>query len=193
MHPRIGIGVFGLALAALAPAAAGHAEEAAKPEPETFIANAMSLSGGGGPNTGRLRMYVKRWTTDEERGDLLRVLAEQGSRKLAEALQDEKPLGTISFSNTLGYDLRYARTTEHEGKRRIVLGTDRPILGAEVMNNTRSLDNAVTLIFLELDAEGNGAGKMLVGAELVLDAEKRDLTIESLATNPIELTKVRKD
>ena len=193
MHPKVRIGVCGLALAVLALAAAGHAEEAATPEPETFIANAMSLSGGAGPNTGRLRMYVKRWTTDEERANLLRVLADQGSRKLAEALQDEKPLGTISFSNTLGYDLRYARTMEYEGKRRIVLATDRPILGAEVMNNTRTLDNAVTLIFLELDAEGNGTGKMLVGAELVLDAEKRDLTIESVATNPIQLTKVRKD
>ena len=193
MHSKVRIGVFGLALAALALAAAGHAEEAAKPEPETFVANAMSLSGGAGPNTARLRMYVKGWTTDEERGNLLRVLAEQGSRKLAEALQDEKPLGTISFSNSLGYDLRYARTMEYEGKRRIVLATDRPILGAEVMNNTRSLDNAVTLIFLELDAEGNGTGKMLVGAELVLDAEKRDLNIETVLTNPIQLTKVRKD
>ena len=193
MHPRIRIGVLALALAVLAVAAAGHAEEAAKPEPETFIANAMSLSGGAGPNTGRLRMYVKRWTTDEERANLLRVLAEQGSRKLAEALQDEKPLGTISFSNTLGYDLRYARTMQHEGKRRLVLATDRPILGAEVMRNARTLDNAVTLILIELDAEGKGAGKMLVGAELVLDAETRDLTIESVATNPIELTDVRKN
>jgi len=36
-------------------------------------------------------------------------------------------------------------------------------------------------------------GKMLVGAELVLDAEKREPTIETVLTNPIQLTKVRKD
>jgi hypothetical protein len=184
-------------LAVVVAGGAWAAEAAAEPEKVdlTYLANAMSLRGGPGPSTGLLRVHIDRWTTDEERAELIETLANEGSRKLATALFETKRVGYIRFSNTLGYDLRYARQMEADGKRHVIVATDRPILAAEVMNNTRSQDNGITLIRLTFAAgsETGGEGVMLVGAQLSLDGQTRELTIESLSSNPIQLTEVRKD
>lgn len=183
----------------LAAASVAHAEEAnaadadALKADETYTAMAMNLNAGPGPNTSRMTIRVRAWTSDEQRAGLLKVLAEKGSEALRDALQDQKPVGTLSFTGTLGYDLRYARVVQQGETRHLVLATDRPVGMAEVMRNSRTLDNGVTIVHLALDAQGKGAGELIVGAELALDTERHDLSIESVTSQPVKLTQVERE
>ena len=49
----------------------------------------------------------------------------------------------------------------------------------------------MTLIILDVDAEGNGTGQMMLGAEFTWDAEAEQLTIENRSSEPVRLTQVR--
>ena len=62
--------------------------------------------------------------------------------------------------NTLGYQMRYAFQYEADGKRHIILGTDRPIAMGEVSERLPdSQENNISLVTLELDQEsGEGTG-----------------------------------
>ena len=160
--------------------------------PEEYTALAVNLNAGPGPSSGRFNIRVKRWSTDEQRGSLLKVLAEKGSDALVDALQDQEPAGTINFTGQIGYDLRYARQIQDGDTRRLVLATDRPVTFGELIRMSRSLDKGVTIVILTLDAEGKGSGDLLVGAELSLDPAKGELTVEHLGTNPVKLNQVKK-
>lgn len=158
---------------------------------ERFTATAMNLNSGPGPSSSRLTVRLTAWSTDEQRADLLKVLADKGSAALVDALREQKSVGTMSFPNTLGYDLRYARAFQEGETRHLVVATDRPVGMVELMRNTRTLDKGVTIVHLALDAEGKGTGELLVGAELSLDPASREITVEHLGTQPVKLTQVQ--
>lgn len=177
------------AISASAEESATADADAAKVD-ERFTAIAMNLNSGPGPTSSRLTVRVTAWSTDEQRGALLKILADSGSAALVDALRDQKPVGTMSFPNTLGYDLRYARAFQEGETRHLVLATDRPVGTVELMRNARTLDKGVTIVHLALDAEGKGTGELLVGAELSLDSTTHEITVEHLGTNPVKLNKV---
>jgi hypothetical protein len=175
-------------------AAAAFAVQAAEPEmkPEVYTAVAMNMNAGPGPSTGRLTIRIKRWSTEEERAAWLRILAEKGSEKLVEALRKErKSIGNLNFTNTVAYDFKYARQYQLDGTRHIVLATDRPVTMGELQRNALSLDKGVTIVHLVLPPGAEAKGELLVGAELRLDAETRELTLEHLGTTPVRLTQVQ--
>jgi hypothetical protein len=177
-------------LAAVGAAAAlAGAKEA--PVLERYRGFAMNVSGPG-PSSTTVEVAIQRWSTDEERSGLLSVLAERGSRALTEALHDQEPTGWIRTTNRLAYDLRYAREIQQGDQRVLVLATDRPILMVEAMGGTRTQDYNVTLVRLDLDAEGNGEGILIPGAELVLDLQANELTIEQHGVDAVRLTSVRR-
>jgi hypothetical protein len=89
--------------------------------------------------------------------------------------------------------LRYAREFKREGGgRRLVLGLDRPISFAESVRQPRWRDYDITLVVIDLDAEGNGEGQLAMGVRLAVDQEKRALVIENFGTEPVRLTRVSK-
>lgn len=183
---------FTVAAAALLAAVAAFAVQAAEPDmkPEVYTAVAMNMNAGPGPSTSRLTVRIKRWSTEEERAALLKVLAEQGSEKLVEALRKEKSIGNLNFTGTVGYDFRYARQYQADGTRHVVLATDRPVTMRELRSSARSLDKGVTLVHLVFPPGGEASGELLVGAELKLDAATHELTLEHLGTTPVRLTQV---
>ena len=184
-------GALAVALALLftvsGPAAA---EKKQKREPiEKFQATAMSLDRG---RAGNFQITIYEWTTPEERKALLQTLVEKGSEALYDALDDVKDKGYLKPPRTIGYDMQYAWQLEVEGKRRIVLATDRPMDFLELSRNTRSTDYNVSLVVIDLDPEtGEGEGRALGGAELSLDKQTGQLNIEFPGTQPTRLTKVK--
>ena len=138
-----------------------------------------------------LDIVITEWTTAEERQALLQTFAEGGSEKLYEALFKEQEKGYVKAPGTLAYDMKYAWQFEHQGKRRIVLATDRPMGFLELTRALRSRDYNVSLVVLELDPEtGEGSGYAAAGVELSIDATGR-LTIEYTGTQPTRLNKVK--
>ncbi len=159
------------------------------PKPvETYTAFAASLGTG---KTALVDIAVTRWSTDQEREMLLTTLQEFGRDKLVDTLQKLPPVGTIRTSNSLGYDLYYAR--EHraaDGGRRVILATNRRLSFRELLNNTRSKDYQFTLIELRLPPDGKGEGKLVPAAKVTWDKDAKRIEIENYSALPVELLQV---
>ncbi|MGB5478898.1 MAG: hypothetical protein WBO53_17980 [Thermoanaerobaculia bacterium] len=184
------VSALGLALALGFVAAPLPAEEEL---PLQFDANAVNMSNVGPRGQVRLQVRVNRWSTDEERAKLMEALKDQsrGSRELANTLFGKESVGSIRESQSLAYDLRYARSLPTEGGRQIILATDRRIAFAEAWRSARTLDYNVSLIILDVDDEGRGEGQLMLGAEFTWNEDKNQVEITHFASEPIRLNNVR--
>jgi hypothetical protein len=169
---------------------AAGAQTASNAPREHFTAVAVNTSTVGRTGATPIDITINRWTSDADRDKLMTVFKEKGEKALLSALQDQKPVGTISTPGSVAYDLRYAREmTTAEGQRRIVLGTDRPMGFWEASNQARSADYPFTLIEMRLDKSGNGEGKLSIATKLTL--ENNTLVIENYANQPVMLNEIK--
>jgi hypothetical protein len=184
------LATLGLALALGLVAAPLPAEEEL---PLNFDANAVNMSNMGPRGQVRLQIRVNRWSTDEERAKLMEALKAQGrnSRELANTLFGKESVGTIRESQSLAYDLRYSRSLPTENGRQIIMATDRRIAFAEAWRSARTLDYNISLIILDVDAEGRGEGQLMLGAEFSWNEETNQVEITHFASEPIRLRNVR--
>jgi hypothetical protein len=197
---------FGAALTAAALAVAMPGLEAqAQPDPpavETFTGFAINTNsrptGGNRQSTAQLTFSIERWSTDQERDMLTAIIKEQPdvrrmNDQLLRALQGLPRVGRIRESNTLGWDLKYARQTPlPDGGRQIMLGTDRPIPFWESRNQPRSFDYRFTILDVRLNKEHEGEGKMLTDTRLILDPKTNTLVLEQFDLQPVRLNQVRR-
>ena len=179
MRNKISIHVILVTLLSLGVALPALAKEK-KEVLERFRAHAMSLERG---RATLLTITINSWTTPEERQALAQALADGGGRGLYDYLDKQEDKGYLQVPGSLGYEMRYAFQFQNEGKRQIVLGTNRPILIGEMMRGSRSTDYDISLLVLELDeAAGEGTGTLVMGAELTIDKETGKLVIETPTT-----------
>ena len=150
---------------------------------------AVNLNNNARTNT--VDIVIERWSTPEEIEKLRGVMIENRT-KLLDAVQKIKPrCGYFRTSNTLGWDVQFARETEmDDGTRKIVIGTDRPISFLEARNNPRSRDYEFTLAEIRLPKEGKGQGKAIPAAKLTWDKEKNTLEIENYSREPVRLNEI---
>jgi hypothetical protein len=189
-HIQLRTASLALVAAMLLTTAAAPALAKAKREPlEKFRARAFNVDWGGATN---LDIVIYEWTTPEERQGLFKTFFEQGGDALYDALDDVSEKGYLKMPRTLGYDMQYAWQTEAEGRRRIVLATDRPMGFMELSRASRTTDYNVSLVILDLDpATSEGEGTVILGAELSVDKETGQMTIEIAGHQPTKLAKVR--
>lgn len=162
-------------------------------EQEIFEANAVQMGNIATGATFSVQIRVRRWSTPEERVELLTILRDQGQEAARNALADEEETGSVRVGTELPWPMRYAREVELEGGgRRIIMVTDRPINIIESFRQGRSLDYTFSIVQLDLDAEDRGSGVLIVGAGLELDAETNTLTIESADVEGVRLNNVYK-
>jgi hypothetical protein len=207
MTPARRRGALVAALALLLGSIASAQEQKEKKEEfkETYEAFAVAMGTSNPPvippgMSTTLQINVTRWTTDEERANLFAVLVEKGQEDLVKALQKSEETGflrvtgrTVSRNPFPSERLRYARQLDlGEGKRRIVLATDRYISFYEARNQPRYRDYDMSLLVMDVDAEGNGEGQLAMGVRLSVDTEKKTLVVENYGTEPVRLTKIRR-
>lgn len=155
---------------------------------ERFRATAMNLAGG---RATILEIGIFSWDTDEDRESMILAFDNDGNDGLYKWLTKQKEKAFVKAPNTLGYQMRYAYQAEVDGKRLIVLGTDRPIAMGEVMRDSWTQDNNISIVTMTIDPEtGEGTGTMIFGAEFGVDKKTGKISIESVTTNPTQLTKV---
>lgn len=161
---------------------------------ETFTGFAVNLNAGG--RTATVEITIDRWSTDAERDRLLSILQEEkdvtrANEQLLRALEDLPEVGTIRMPTSLGWDLHFARQTPlGDGRRRIVLGTNRPIGFREAVNRPRTIDYPFTIVQIEVDADGRGQGKILPGTRLYID--DGELVLENYDALPVQFNEIRK-
>jgi hypothetical protein len=155
---------------------------------------AFSINTNNAARTNTVDIVIERWSTPEEIEKLRGTLIE-GKDKLLPALQKVKPrCGYVRTSNTLGWDVQFARETEiSNGARRIVIATDRPMSFWEARNNPRMSDYEFTLAEIRLpkDPNAKGEGKLIPAAKLSYDKEKNTLEIENYQREPVRLNEIR--
>ena len=151
---------------------------------------AVNLNNGARTNT--MEIVIERWSTEEEIEKLRGVLVEQGGDKLLPAVQKVKPrCGYVRTTNTLGWDVQFAReTTLDDGTRKIVIGTDRPISFWEARNNPRLSDYEFSLAEIRLPKEGKGQGKAITAAKLSWNKQTQMLEIENYQREPVRLNEI---
>ena len=162
---------------------------------EQYQANAI-VQTGGGSSVAQINIY--RWSTDEERAELLEAIQKatadprKNSREIAKALRGQKKAGYAFFAARQGYPLRYARSFDlGDGKRQIILATDRPVSFQEVYQQTQLGDFDVSLVVLNLDENGNGEGMLSLGTEVKWNDQSGKIEITNVTSQPIKLGNVR--
>jgi hypothetical protein len=159
---------------------------------EKFTGFAINMNSG--PKTAVLDFEISRWSTDEERAQLLAIVKENKNPtdKLLRALQKLPKVGYIRTQQSLAWDLHYARQTPlDEGGRSIVLATDRPVGFWEARNQPRSIDYPFTILEIHLDKNDEGSGKILVGTKIYID-KKNNLVLENYAQQPVMFNEIKK-
>jgi hypothetical protein len=188
----------GLVLASLAALAVGMAffatEIAAATDKlvDQFVCNAVNMSGVGARKSGTIIIGIERWSTEEERELLRGTLLQKGPDALLGALQSVKPrVGYVRASNTMGWDLYYARDTRNpDGTRKIFLATDRHMAFGEIARDTRSSDYEFTLVEIHFDAKGKGEGKLSLAVKVDIDPKTNQIELENYAQRPVDLVNV---
>src|SRR5262245_48944092 len=201
-----------LTVTALAAAAIGLTTIAARPEAQTsqvegltlpvrMTAFAVNMSNIGTGTSGTAEITIERWSTPEERKQLIDTLLEKGQDALLNAIQKTKSKGRMRFPSwqgpdphqaLLGWDLRYAwHVPGPEGGHQIVLGFDRYIGFWEARNQPRTVDYPFSLIQIQLNKDGEGEGKYAVATKFSFDKKKNQLEIENYSTEPIRLNNIK--
>ncbi len=158
---------------------------------ESYDANALVETAGAG-SMATINIY--RWSSDAERDELLGVIksAKSGDRDVATALRGQEKAGYAFMSGRQGYPLRYAREFKmDDGKRQIILATDRPVSFQEGYTDSMAGDFDVTVIILNLDESGKGDGILSVGTELKWDEKTEKIEPTNMSSQPVKLTNVR--
>jgi hypothetical protein len=184
--PKLAIAVAAIAAALVVPVSAQNVKE-------SFTGFAINMNSG--PKTGTIDFTITRWSTDEERNQLLAIITENKNptQPLLRALQKLPKVGYIRTPQSLGWDLHYARQSPlDEGGRRIVLATDRPIGFREARNASRSMDYPFTIIEIRLDAQDKGEGKILAGTKIFIDKKTNQLVLENYGQQPVRFNEIRK-
>lgn len=155
---------------------------------ERFKATAIDLDSG---RATLMDIGVFGWSTEADRQELLKTFEEKGNDAVYKWLGEQDEKAYLRAPNTLGYQMRYAFQYEADGKRHIIMGTDRPIAPGEIRRDTQTAQDNISLVTLELDAKtGEGTGQMMFGAEFGHDKKTGQLKIETLSMNPTKFTKV---
>jgi hypothetical protein len=162
--------------------------------PELLRLRAFAVNMNNSVSNRMIHIVIERWSTPEERSSLKAVFVENGADKLLSALQRVKPrCGYVRSSNSLGWDIWYARETPlPDGGRKIALATDRPVGMWEAVNAGRSTDYQFSLAEVRLPAKGKGQGKAIPAAKLTLDKDG-GLEIENYQAQPVRLNEITVD
>jgi hypothetical protein len=186
------------ALALLGAASVARAQDLGKLDISAFAVN-MSNIGAGGATT--VQITVDRWSTADERKDILATMVEMKNQDaLLKALQKSSVKGRFRIPGLVGPDphqlrlgqnIRYAwQSPLPDGGTRIVLGTDRYIGFQEARNQPRTVDYPFTLIEIRVNKAGEGEGKMAVATMIDFDKDKKQLILENYSSEPLRLSKV---
>jgi hypothetical protein len=186
---RVIVGIFAVLVLAL-----GALPVVGKDKPtiiESYEANAIMQTAGAGS---MVQINIYRWSSDAERDEILGVIksAKSGDRDVAKALRGQEKAGYAFMSGRQGYPLRYAREFKTgDGKRQIILATDRPVSFQEGYTDSMAGDFDVTIIILNVDENGKGDGILSVGTEVKWDDQTNKIEPTNMSSQPVKLTNVR--
>ena len=114
-----------------------------------------------------LQVTIDRWTTDEEGQTVYDAIKTGDQQKIEKAMQDLESVGRANLAGHMGLNLRGARKYEtQDGGTEIIRATDRPMSVREEMAGGQWTKFNTSLIVLQMQASGDGAGMYASAVEL---------------------------
>jgi hypothetical protein len=135
-------------------------------------------------------IVVDRWSSEAESGRLLDAL-KSGQDAMLETLRDLPRIGYIRTPDSLGWDLHFAQSSPGEdGRRRVVIATDRPIGFWEAAHRPRTIDYPFTFIQMGLNDNNQGEGKLSLATRVISASDGRFVQLENYSFQPVQLNEV---
>jgi hypothetical protein len=137
-----------------------------------------------------IKVIIFRFSTDEERQQLVAAFKQGQNPGLVKALEKMPAVGRISITGTLGYDLAYIRLVRTPTGRRIRFATNRLIRFAEAYANTQSQAFDLTAGEFDLNDQDKdkSTGVLFPASQLIIN-NKGELQFE-LRKNPWKLVNI---
>jgi hypothetical protein len=156
---------------------------------EEFSAWGVNL--GGAIKSGQVFITVERWSTPEERNQLIEAFKTGGQDALFKVLTKLPKVGYIRVPQTTAWNLHYAyQWPQDDGGRIIVIATDRKVGMREAASSYRSMDYPFELIQMKLDKEGRGEGKLSFATKIALSKDGTRIELENYGTTPAMLKNI---
>ena len=159
--------------------------------------SAVNMSNNLTGANGILEITIDKWSTADERNELLNTVAQKGQPALLSTLQRQSVKGRIRIPGwnredpnnyRTGWNLRYAW---HEplpnGGEKVVLAVDRYMSFLEIREQPKSVDYPFTLVQINFGKDGKAEGKLAAFTMITFDKGKRTLEIENYGTEPVRL------
>jgi hypothetical protein len=183
----------------LAAPTASSAQNADKLEISAFAINMSTTATARNAMT--VDFQIDKWSTPEEREELITVMVERGPDALLRALQKAPVKGRFRipgwqgpdpYNLRLGHDLRYTwQVPLPEGGRRITIATDRYIGFQEARTQARTMDYPFSFIQIEVNKNGEGQGKFAVATKIAFDKQNKRMELENWGSEPVRLNAVK--
>jgi hypothetical protein len=184
---RRSIGLVAVAVTALSSATV-RAQIDFLPEEFSAIAND---AGVGAASTSCIDIRINRWASARDEEALSRILVADGPEALLDAVRDTAAAGSIQSPGSLSWSLRFAwQQRTADGGRRIVILTDRPIGGWEILLGSPTLEYPFSVIELWLDGSGEGEGTLSVATQIAIDPDDGLVNVEGYDPQGVGLTRV---
>ena len=168
---------------------------------ERFVARAPSESDPAA--TSQIDIVIERWSTDEERDNLVGALIQRGPDALLPALRKmRRRSGVVLYPGIIGAGARvrqrrskvllFAREIKTPQGRQVILAAEHYLAFGEPSQKWPS-DNAFTLLDIRFGPDGKGAGKLAPPGKVVYNKETKIIELENYATQPVRLAEVRSE
>lgn len=179
---------FGVGLAPL---------QAGKEPIEKYQADTVAQDGAAGSKSSTIGINIYKWSDEDDREMVVDAIQEAAENKRAyravpDTLRKLGKAGHLFLAGGRGWPIRYASTSQADGRREIVLATDRPVTFSEVYAGSAVRDFDITLIVLTFEGDATtGEGVVSVGTEIVWNDSRDQLEITRFSSQPVELGDVR--
>jgi hypothetical protein len=164
---------------------------------QAFAVNMTNVATGA---NGILEITIDRWSTAQEREELITTMVEKGQDALLDRLKRVPVKGKVRIPGwkgpdpnnyRIGWDLRYTfRDPLPDGGQRFVIATDRYMTMWELRNRPRTVDYPFTLIEIRFPKEGRGEGRMAVANQINFDKKKNVIELEQYSAGTVRLNDI---
>jgi hypothetical protein len=136
---------------------------------------------------------LQRWSTDAEAQTWTNNMREATPKKMIDSLRAFPSIGRLATTGSVGVDLRFARAEQipNTGRQHLTLAADRAMGFWETSTAPRSADYPFMLIDIQLDAKGEGSGKVIPAAKIMMDEVSKTLIVENYEDQPVLLQTVK--
>jgi lipid-binding SYLF domain-containing protein len=142
-----------------------------------------------GASTVRMTIDIQGWITDDERATMREIISQDGTVAARNALAEMPTIGTVRIGGKVT-ELQWVRSVDMGDQNwRVLMASSEPVENALAKHLVGQVEDQMSVMQLDLDANHVGTGVLQIAPEIAIDADGR-LTVKQRRVNPVKLTSV---